>query len=469
MTHMARSKATSIPEGKPRAETPLYNALGCAIRIDDNGLPEEQRAEVQRIWSGARAELGDPLPVAHLTVPVPEGSFESAILSLSQKVTLAAIEARRGQLWMLHAAGIADDEGRVIALVAPSGTGKTTAARELATTYGYVSDETVGIAPDGTVVPYRKPLSMIETSTWVKAQRSPEELGLRPLPKEPLRLAAIVLLDRREDGPNEPVIEPCDLGDALEELVAQTSYICELPAPLRTIAALSAAAGGIRRVVYREASMLATALAPLFVDAEPISIQGPMLRSRTVPEAPGWYRASYLDAISFDDPDRIALLQPGSNESTRYRLVASIGSALWRAAEGISLDDLEAAAESAYGAPEGGSLNTLVEATIEELLDQQILEAEPSWRVREDVAVTGNTGRFVVLSLADLSGAVPLAMEGSAATIWEKIARSRGTTATRLVEMVADEVGLTPADISADVLAFLDSLREQKLFERYLP
>ena len=71
--------------------------------------------------------------------------------------------------------------------------------------------------------------------------------------------------------------------------------------------------------------------------------------------------------------------------------------------------------------------------------------------------------------VADLSGAVPLAMEGSAATIWEKIARSRGTTATRLVEMVADEVGLTPADISADVLAFLDSLREQKLFERYLP
>jgi hypothetical protein len=193
----------------------LINALGCAVGVDDADLPAEHSAEIRRAWTGAASQLGDPLPVAHLTVTPARGPVAESLSSLSQSVTLAAIEARRGQLWMMHAAGVADEEGRVIALIGPSGQGKTTAARTLATAYGYVSDETVGIEADGTVVPYRKPLSVIVDSKWVKKQCPPEELGLLALPEARLRLAAIVLLDRRPDGPDAAVVEDCDLGDAL--------------------------------------------------------------------------------------------------------------------------------------------------------------------------------------------------------------------------------------------------------------
>ena len=52
---------------------------------------------------------------------------------------------------MLHACGVADPEGAVIALVAKSGTGKTTASSQLARTFGYITDETVAIRADGTL------------------------------------------------------------------------------------------------------------------------------------------------------------------------------------------------------------------------------------------------------------------------------------------------------------------------------
>ena len=51
---------------------------------------------------------------------------------------------------MLHAAGIADADGLVVALVGPSGMGKTTASSYLARHgFGYVTDETVSIGPGG--------------------------------------------------------------------------------------------------------------------------------------------------------------------------------------------------------------------------------------------------------------------------------------------------------------------------------
>ena len=57
----------------------------------------------------------------------------------------------------LHAAGLADRDGRALALVAASGTGKTTAARTLGGTLGYLSDETVSSAADSTSFPTPSP------------------------------------------------------------------------------------------------------------------------------------------------------------------------------------------------------------------------------------------------------------------------------------------------------------------------
>ncbi len=216
------------------------------MQIDLEGLPEADAAAVRDAWRDA---LAAPTPADHARATPPVIVAQAStdrngmLADLSQRVTLAALERRRGDLWMLHAAGLAGDDGRVVVLVGPSGRGKTTAARALAATFGYVSDESVAIDDDGRVWPYRKPLSVIEQRGAPKTQRSPSELGLRPLPDAALRVAAIVLLDRRDDAPEQPVIETVDLGDALKDLVSQSSGLTSMPAPLRSIALLASRDG----------------------------------------------------------------------------------------------------------------------------------------------------------------------------------------------------------------------------------
>ena len=74
---------------------------------------------------------------------------------------MEALKATAGRRINLHAGGVADESRRVLAVVGPSGTGKTTATLALARRLGYVSDETVSIDPDGTVAPHPKPLSVV--------------------------------------------------------------------------------------------------------------------------------------------------------------------------------------------------------------------------------------------------------------------------------------------------------------------
>ncbi len=190
--------------------------------------------------------------------------------SLSSRATLAGIDARSGELLMLHAAGFAHpDTGTVIACVAPSGTGKTTISGAAAGHLHYVTDETVAVEADGTVVRYPKPLSVKQTGEgWVpKLQRAPGSLGLTVAPEAGLRLGGIVLLRRLRDGEvdaagagagaadqlAEPRLEPVDLFDAIIELVPELSYLGRMQHPLQRIAAAVLQTGGARRLVYREA------------------------------------------------------------------------------------------------------------------------------------------------------------------------------------------------------------------------
>ncbi len=356
---------------------PIVSALGCVVRIDVSRLSDPDAAEVRRVWADAAVPDGFPLPEDHLTVVAGGGvPLDVELSRLSQVVTLAAIEARRGKLWMLHAAGLADDQGRVVVLVGPSGKGKTTASRKLAADWGYLSDETVGIASDGGVVSYRKPLSVIEKKGSVKAQRSPSELGLRALPDQPLKLAAIVLLDRHKDGPDEALLQDCDLGDALAELLPQTSYVGDLTAPLRTMAAHAAAIGGIRRIVYREASSLKPVLATLFKDPSATQPPDPAIKLPLAAGAAGIRRVPCLDALTFENPDRVALLHSEPVAGVNFRLITGIGPALWRAANGATISELESAAVSAYGEPVGVDLAATVTAAVTDLTQQGVLASE---------------------------------------------------------------------------------------------
>ena len=364
------------------------------MQIDLEGLPEADAAAVRDAWRDA---LASPTPADHARATPPVIVAQAStdrngmLADLSQRVTLAALERRRGDLWMLHAAGLAGDDGRVVVLVGPSGRGKTTAARALAATFGYVSDESVAIDDDGRVWPYRKPLSVIEQRGVPKTQRPPSELGLRPLPDAALRVAAIVLLDRRDDAPEQPALETVDLGDALKDLVSQSSGLTSMPAPLRSIALLTSATGGIRRVTYRESSSLRPVIDALLAEPGPepspaaASARGPLFARRAVGgavepaaggpadgELPRYSRAPFVDALDLADPDRIAVLRSGARGEGTLHVLAGVAPAIWRAADAASVHDLTAAATDAFGVPDGDA-GALVGAAVDELVDAGVL------------------------------------------------------------------------------------------------
>lgn len=458
------------------------------MRLDPGSRPPDEVAAIARAWGDAAVGCADPLPAQHLDVTVGEGPIAAALARLSQAVTLAAIEARRGKLWMLHAGAVADEHGNVVAIVGPSGRGKTTATRALGAHFGYVTDETLAVAPDGTVLPYRKPLSIIEDPASDKAQRSASELGLGALPPATLRLSAIVLLDRVPGGSDEPVVTPFPLAEALPELVEQTSYLGELPTPLARIAAHTAAVGGIHRVSYSESSGLASALAPLFRAPREVVLAAPFAapaRELLEPADARWFRAAHLDAIDLaraDDgapsgggaePDtaraRIALLQPEPHGGATLRILDGIGPALWRAADGCDTTALVAAVVAEHGAPPHGDAEAAVRAAVDALADEGVLAPDASWRVRDDVAWTTDGDGAVALALSRDGSPEPVALAGTAGAIWTALVTARGATERTIARVVADGEGVPVDEIAADVAAFLRSLRDRDLAQHLAP
>ena len=69
--------------------------------------------------------------------------------------------------------------------------------------------------------------------------------------------------------------------------------------------------------------------------------------------------------------------------------------------------------------------------------------------------------RVVVLDLSALQTARPLVMEGPAAAIWHALSEPR--TAEQVTAAVAADFGLPATEVEADVVAFLDTLRERGL------
>lgn len=301
-------------------------------------------------------------------VRVRAGTVEQLEESLTSVLTLEAIGERRADLLMLHACGIAAEDGRVLAFVAASGTGKTTASRVLGARFGYVTDETVAVTPAGGVLPYPKPLSVKPaTGSAPKAQLSPVALGLRPVPAAPLVLAGVVLLDRR-DGVGEPRLEEVDPVEAIDELVPQTSYLSARPRGISGLVRTLVSVGGAKRLVYSEAEgvldlvdgLLTAPSAPAptiwqDVVALPIAAECPVSGS--------------LRRAEVDD----AILLPGGEvlvfrENTVIRL-AGIGPAIWRSTgAGTELPALVAAVLAELGGPpEGMDAAAAVSAAVDEL------------------------------------------------------------------------------------------------------
>jgi hypothetical protein len=225
-------------------------AMGVNVEI---AVPDQQtRDRLAHQWSRAVAVAPDQPAVARTTAqPGPADTEASRDYGLTTQVTMAALKATAGLRVNLHAGGVADERRRVLAVVAPSGTGKTTATLALAQRLGYVSDETVSIAPDGTVAPHAKPLSVVLDPQRLrdKEQQSPDDLGLLPTPDEG-RLARLVVLQRGTGAKNG--LTRLGTAEGMLQLIEQSSSLSQLPRPLHVLVSLVEECGGVWALAYDE-------------------------------------------------------------------------------------------------------------------------------------------------------------------------------------------------------------------------
>lgn len=390
---------------RDRGDLLSIDVLGTQFAVRwGRSVTEQQRHGMRSAWArcaSSGAPLIPPLPkepteslpfsasVSYVsaydggTFPLQAASFAELAENLTSRLTIAAILENAGELMMLHACGVASLEtGAVVALVAKSGAGKTTAALVLAGTYGYVSDETVAIGPDGSVVPYPKPLPLKQESGAAKQQVGPDELGLQPAPAKPY-IQSIVLLDRvdadqaAELGPDgqyrpavpAPVLRQLPLADALLALIQDSSSQAEIDEPLQSLCRLIDRVGGVWQVTYSEAADLPAALEPLFRKRRRSKPEwtaaGTEAESGAIPD--GWFRrVEPKDAVAVGD-DLLVML-----ESETVRL-SGIGPAIWEAtARAVPLDQLADEVGARHGQPEG--YRAAVAAAAGQLIAESVLE-----------------------------------------------------------------------------------------------
>lgn len=278
---------------------------------------------------------------------------DAADYALTTQLTTAAISARRGEYVMLHAGGIANADGRVAALIAASGTGKTTATRHFCTSheYGYVTDETLIFNEHCEVLPYPKPLSVIPPDgiSSEKRQYSPTDLGFAPPAPGPLHVGPFILLNRlRTDEPDDrpaPVLEQVDLLDALATLLPQSSSLPSIPDCLNLLATVATERGGFWELRYREIDGTLSLIQQAFdapasqqewrhiagnwadkaADISPYRVQGLYDASELeLTEATVLERGAFVDALSVDNDERVLLLN-GNTPTT----LGGIGAAIW--------------------------------------------------------------------------------------------------------------------------------------------
>lgn len=364
------------------------SALGVGITVAlGDELSGDEKELVRSAWAPAAKE-GRPtdlsLTAGVTTAAAPRvydimgGDFRSLASMLSTRITLAAIEHRKSELIMLHACGVADSEGRVAAFVGPSGRGKTTLASKLGREWGYVTDETVGIDRDGRVLPYRKPLSMIDPEAVGadKIQVSADEIGLLPLPDVPLAISAVVLIDRRP-GHGAPLVTDVPLIDALVQLIPEMSYLPQLERPLQRVAALIERVGGIRKVSYRESDHLVPLLSSLVgrrqafregIEWEVVDRAASGPSSVTEGDRDEFHRVVPLDAIR--SGSCYVLLH-----ADQVRVLDGIGPAIWDAlVTARSQGEIAGAVVEALGAPSGSSASQLISLALDALVESGIVK-----------------------------------------------------------------------------------------------
>lgn len=313
--------------------------------------------------------------------------------ALVQDVTATAIRSGIGRRIMFHAAGLSDpDTGRTVALVAPSGTGKTTAVATLGQVFGYVTDETVIIDPATlAITPFPKPLSVLGPSgKRPKTLFSPDELGLLATPENPY-LGAVVVLERDPRHTGDPQLQSLPLIEALGQLVPQTSSLSALDRGLVRLARTLDQTGGCHLLRYREISdasevlrqLLQAAPEPAVNQWDPVelsldSAQVPSLGGSVSPApnaSPTVRRAAVDDAITVG-PDSMAVLVDDA-----FTVLRGLGPVLWEAvAEPQPLETLISDFCAAPDAPQDADQH--VRKAVRELVKRGVLALDQASEIR---------------------------------------------------------------------------------------
>lgn len=327
----------------------VVRVLGVPIGISTRD--DEETARLRHQWARCLCE-DEPVDTVDRA-----GTGEDDVggdYSLASAVTMRALRQTAGERLNLHAGGVADEQGRLLAVVGPSGTGKTTAIRRLAERLQYLSDETVSLTPHGppyTAFPHAKPLSVITDPAQPrrKEQQSPDDLGLGPTPESAV-LARLVLLRRaaaREEEYAEHALAVVPLAEGVCELIPQTSSLVQLEPPVLAAVELLRSVGGAVVLEYAEIDShvdeLVGLLAAELVSEDPDSEHAP--GADPPPPPPGcWARAAWRDAVRLGDEVLVML------DSDVYRL-SGLGAVLWWALDAPrSLPELVATAEQVIGA-----------------------------------------------------------------------------------------------------------------------
>ena len=289
-------------------------SLGAAVHVRAHGVRLDQ---IRALWARCLVGDADTPPAAEITIPdSPLPLSAEMVMRLTSRINLAGIEHQAGRSVMLHAAGLALPDGSVLGLVAPSGTGKTTAAIELAHAgLGYVTDETLAIADDLSVLPFAKPLSLVVPGAEAKEARGPDELGLTPCATDGLQLARLVVLARDPGHEGPPALRRLLLPEALTLLVSQSSSLPRLVQPLRRLEEVAAAVGGVWLLEYAE---IADAV-PLLMRHLGVAAGRSVLQARYVAEP-------VVDVL--DHGEGLAVLT-----GDRLLHLSGLGRAVWQAAQ----------------------------------------------------------------------------------------------------------------------------------------
>lgn len=295
--------------------------------------------------------------------------------TLTVHVTMHMLKDYAGSKHLLHAAALASPEtGQTVALVAASGTGKTTAASFLGGYFTYLSDETAVIDADTLrVSPYPKPLSVIEKVGQPKKQYDPAGRGLTVAqPDQDFRLGYLVVLNRDKTGKAPLAWERMPLAEALFTLVEQSSGVQKMSRGLAQFADLVNSVGGAIRLTYSEItdtlpffqSLLSgeLELAPRHDDYSYVETDQSKLN--LVSGVSCYRRAKRTSGLETGEDFLVA----SNGQLTR---VSVIGWDIWEAlAHPLSADDLHAAMVKLYGPVSRPDF----EAAVEHLVGTGIIE-----------------------------------------------------------------------------------------------